>query len=430
VRRPEAQGGYSMVELIVAVTVFALVFAAVSLGIGRVLEVNRGNRNRSAAAYLAARQLEEVRAKSFDQVTLGRTTCVYTTTSCKLPSPYTVVQDVAWASPGSTTTSCDVPATSGSVLAYKRVTVTVTWPDMNGVAPVTSQTLLTPPGGTYDPNDGHILVQVFDRDALPLGGQAVSISGPETASQTTTTDGCAFFPYLEPGTYTATLSTSGYVDRQGNQPATQTVGVTATQISKVQFDYDQAATLSVALTTPAGAAIPSGIALTVANSNLTVGTKSFQQAATGSGITRTVTPLFPYASGYQVWTGDCADADPATYSGGSRGAVLASNPAATTTGSAALDAVDLVVKRSNGTLMSGATVVATHAAGTGCTSGETLTSATTTNSSGALRLALPYGTWTIRATVTSGGTTRTGTAPVTLDPVSTAVPALNVVVSP
>jgi prepilin-type N-terminal cleavage/methylation domain-containing protein len=431
-RRPERQDGYSMVELIVAVTVFALVFAAVSLGIGRVLELNRGNRNRSAAAYLAARQLEEVRAKAFDQVTVGRTTCVYTTTACKLPSPYTVVQDVAWASPGSTTTSCDVPSTSGATLAYKRVTVTVTWPDMNGVTPVTSQTLLTPPGGTYDPNDGHILVQVFDRDALPLGGQAVSISGPETASQTTTSDGCAFFPYLEPGTYTATLSTSGYVDRQGNQPATQTVGVTATQISKVQFDYDEAATLSVGLTTPTGAVIPSGIALTVANSNLTVGTKSFQQSSTGSGTTRTVTPLFPYTSGYQVWTGDCADADPASYTGGSRGAVLASNPAATTSGSAALDAVDVTVRFTTllGLPVPNASITATHTAGTGCTSGNTLTTTTRTSATGQLRLALPYGTWTIRATGTAAPYLgRTGTATVTLDPVSSAVPALTVVVA-
>ena len=35
------QDGYSIVELLVAVTVFALVFAAVSIGIGRALEVNR-----------------------------------------------------------------------------------------------------------------------------------------------------------------------------------------------------------------------------------------------------------------------------------------------------------------------------------------------------------------------------------------------------
>ena len=423
--RAGRQDGYSVVELLVALTVFALVFAAVSMGIGRALEVNRGNRNRSAAAYLAARELEEVRAQSFSSVTLGRTTCVYTTTSCNLPSPYTVVQDVAWASPGSTTTSCDVPTSSGAALAYKRVTVTVTWPDMNGVAPVTSQTLLTPPGGTFDPNDGHILVQAFDRDALPLAGKTVSLSGPATVSQTTTSDGCAFFSYLDPGTYTATITTSGYVDRQGNQPATQSVGVTASQITRVQFDYDEAATLSVGLVAPSGAVLPTGtygIAMTVANSNLTVGYKSFQQAATGSGTTRTINPLFPYASGYQVWAGDCADADPAAYAGGSRGAVLASNPAATTSGSANLDAVDVVVKR-GGVAVSGAAIQAIHAAGTGCTSGETLTTTTTTDSAGKLRLALPYGTWTIRAT--SG--TRTATGSVILDPVSPAVPTLNVV---
>jgi type II secretory pathway pseudopilin PulG len=425
--RPGRQDGYSVVELLVAMTVFALVFAAVSIGIGRALEVNRSNRNRSAAAYLAARQLEEVRAEPFTSVTLGRTTCVYTTSSCNLPSPYTVVQDVAWASPGSSTTSCDVPASSGSTLAYKRVTVTVTWPDMNGVAPVTSQTLLTPPGGTFDPNDGHILVQLFDRDALPLGGQTVSLTGPETASQTTTSDGCAFFAYLDPGTYTATISSSGYVDRQGNQPATQAVGVTASQITRVQFDYDEAATLSVGLVFPSGAVLPTGtygIAMTVANSNLTVGYKSFQQSATGSGTTRTIAPLFPYASGYQVWAGDCTDADPAAYPGGSRGAVLASNPAGTTSGSADLDAVDVVVKR-GGVAVSGAAIQASHAGGTGagCTGGETLTTTSTTDGAGKLRLALPYGTWTIRAT--SGARTATGS--VTLDPVSATVPTLNVV---
>jgi type II secretory pathway pseudopilin PulG len=419
-RRPERQGGYSVVELLVAVTVFALVFAAVSIGIGRALEINRGNRNRSAAAYLAARELEEVRATAFASVALGRTTCAYTTTGCNVPAPYTVVQDVAWASPGSTSTACDVPATSGSALAYKRVTVTVTWPDMRGAEPVRNQTLLTPPSGSYDPNDGHILVQAFNRDALPLAGQTVSLNGPETASQTTTSDGCAFFPYLEPGTYTATISTSGHVDRQGNQPATVTAGVTASQITRVQFDYDRAATLSVGLVLPSGAAPPLGMAMTVANSNLSVGTKSFSQAATGSGTTRTITPLFPYASGYQVWAGDCADADPGAHTGGSRGAFLASSPGGTTPGSAALGAVDiLVTQTSSRGVTSGvgtATVQAEHdATGGTCPSGSgTLTTSSRTGSDGRLRLALPYGKWRIRATAP-----RTGlSASVTISPSS------------
>ena len=127
-----------------------------------------------------------------------------------------------------------------------------------------------------------------------------------------------------------------------------------------------------------------------------------------------------------MWAGDCADADPAAYSGGSRGAVLASDQGATTSGSTALDAVDVTVRRTSvtGTVVSGATVSAIHAAGTGCTAGETLTTTTTTSATGQLRLALPFGSWTIRAV--SGS--RNGTATVTLDPASTTVPALTVVI--
>jgi type II secretory pathway pseudopilin PulG len=419
-----------VVELLAAVTIFALVFAAVSIGIGRALELNRSNRNRSTGAYLAASQLEEVRSKPFDQVTLGRTTCVYSSPGpgCNVAAPYTVTQDVTWTAPGSTSSSCNVPTSGGTSLAYKRVTVTITWPDMGQVAPVSSQTLLTPPSGSYDPNEGHVLVQLYDRNAVPLAGQTVTLSGPENATQPTTTEGCVFFAYLDPGTYAVTLNSTGYVDRQGNQPAVQTVDVQAGQISNLNFDYDRAATLQVGLVAPSGAAIPAGMALTVANSNLTVGTTSFPEASTGSGVTRTVRPLFPYSSGYQVWAGDCADADPGTYAGGSRPAPLASNPAATTSGSVALDAVDVVVRRINGNTVNNAIVSGIHAALTGCTAGETLTP-TTRTSSGRLRIALPYGTWTIRAT-TTGATVRTGvSAPVVLDPVGSAIPTVTVVVA-
>jgi prepilin-type N-terminal cleavage/methylation domain-containing protein len=422
-RRPSGQGGYSLVELVAAMAIFALVFAAVSLGIGRALDLNRNSRNRSTAAYLAAQELEEVRSKPFDQVALGQTTCSYQTTSCNLPSPYTVTREVSWVAPATTSSSCNVPnGSSGAALAYKRVTVRVTWDDMRVVNPVTSQTLLTPPIGAYDPYDGHVAVQLFDRTAAPLVGQTVRLSGPESATQVSTGDGCVFFAYLDPGTYTVSLSTSGYVDRQGNQPATQTASVAASQITTLQFDYDRAATLEIGLVAPSGAVIPSGIATTVANSNLTVGTKSFPEASTGSGVSRTVTPLFPYSSGYQVWAGECEDADPGFHPGGSRGAALASNPGGTASGSATLDAVDVVVLR-GGNGVAGATVEATHLAATGCPSGVTLTSTTTTDANGRLKLALPYGTWTIRAT---GSTTGVST-PILLDPVLPSIPSVTVV---
>jgi hypothetical protein len=439
-RRPARQDGYSVVELMVAVTVFALVFAAVSLGIGRALEVSRSNRNRSTGAYLAAKQLEEVRSRAFDAVTLGSLTCSSGSAApCPpdIPAPYTVRQDVTWTSPGSTTTSCNVPSGGGAALAYKRVTVTVTWPDMGGVAPVASQTLLTPPSGTFDPNDGHILVQAFDRNAAPLAGQTVSISGPESDSQPTTSDGCVFFAYLDPGTYTVSLNTSGYVGRQGDQPATQTAAVTATQISTLRFDYDRAATLQITVPAPSGtpaAVIPSPIALTVANSNLTVGKKSFPESSTGAGTPRTITPLFPYASGYQVWAGDCADADPDgtpdLYPSTSRGAALASNPAGTSAGTVNLGAVLATVRRTSvtGTRVANTNVNVSgiHASMAGCTAGETLAATVRTDAQGRLRLALPYGTWTVSVTV-PGSPTRTGSvAAVAINP--TTVPSVTVVV--
>jgi type II secretory pathway pseudopilin PulG len=422
--RAGSEAGFTIVELIVAVTLFALMFTALSLGMGGVLRADRNNRSRSTAAYLAAKQVDKARGLDFDQVGLGRTTQSYDDPSST--STYTITQDVAWVTPTSNSSSCNVPnGSSGGAVAYKRVTVRVTWPNMAGTAPVSSQTLLTPPTGAYDPYDGHIAVQLYDRDAEPLADKAVTLSGAGTASQVTTEEGCAFFAYLNPGTYTVTLSTTGYVDRQLNQPSTQTVSVIAAQITKVQFDYDRAATLTVTVTSPSGAVVPDNLPLTVANSNLTLGTK----AVPGTGLTRTVTPLFPYAGGYQVWMGDCTDNDPGTYAGGSRGPVLPTSPGGSASGTTALDAVDVLVLRgTTATPNASATIVADHVNAVGCGAETFTTTAAVTDAAGKLRLALPYGTWRIRA---SNRTLLTGYQwpTVTLDPVSGTIPQVTARVS-
>lgn len=411
-------------ELVVAITLFALMFGALALGMGGVLRTDRTNRSRSVAAYLAAKQIDTVRSMDFDQVPLGKTTQSYSDPGSG--STYSITRETSWVSPGSTSSSCNVTSgSSGSSLAYKRVTVRVTWPNMAGAAPVTSQTLLTPPTGAYDPYDGHIAVQLYDRNGAALAGHTVTLGGAATASQVSTDDGCAFFGFLNPGTYTVTVSTTGYVDRQLNQPSTQSVTVVAAQITKIQFDYDLAATAVVTMTVPTGAVVPDGIPLTLANSNLTVGTKAFA----GSGLVRTITPLFPYAGGYQVWTGDCTDADPGTYTGGSRGPVLPSDPGGSATGSAALDAVDvLVLKGTTAVANAGATIVAEHVNAVGC-GAETLTSTTAvSDAAGRLRLALPYGVWRLKAgnrTLLSGFSWPT----VTLDPVTSTIPQVTVRVS-
>jgi type II secretory pathway pseudopilin PulG len=416
-----SEAGFTVLELVVAITLFALVFAAVSLGMGGVLRVDRTNRSRSVAAYLAAKQLDTVRGLTFDQVVVGRSTQSYNDPGTT--STYSITQDVSWVSPTATSANaCAAPTGSSAGLAYKRVTVQVTWPRMSGAAPVSSQTLLTPPAGAIDPYAGHIAVQLYDRSAAPLVGQTVNLGGPATATQVSNEDGCVFFAFLDAGTYTLTLSTSGYVDRQLNQPATTTVSAVAAQITKVQIDYDRAASLLISVTSPAGSLLPDAFPLTIANSNLTLGTKAFA----GSGATRTISPLFPYAGGYQVWTGECADADPSFHPGGSRGPVLPTSPGGSASGTAALDAVDVIVRRGLlGTLTNNVTVVAEHVTPAGCGAVTLSSTAWVTNTSGTVRLALPYGTWRIRAPsrtlyLLSSWPT------VTLDPVSTTIPSVTV----
>src|SRR5581483_9715364 len=134
------------------------------------------------------------------------------------------------------------------------------------------------------------------------GGVSVAIAGPQNASQLTNSDGCAFFAFIPAGTYTVTASTGGYVDLQG---------VATLQLTMAGSVF--------------GSPAPSGLTVSLYNTHiLPNGVKSFP----GAGNPRTISGQFPYADGYEVWAGDCAEADPASYPGGSR-TTVAVNPGST-----------------------------------------------------------------------------------------------------
>jgi hypothetical protein len=132
-----------------------------------------------------------------------------------------------------------------------------------------------------------------------------------------------------------------------------------------------------------------------------------------------------------VWAGDCADADPegiasgggSYWPGAQRDQALDATAGATTSGTISLHAVDLLLVRL-GLPLTGVELRAVHAADTGCPAGETV-SLGTTDVTGLIRAALPYGTWTIQAV----GESASGSWPVvTLSPLDTVVPSFSVVV--
>ncbi len=413
--------GFTILELLIAISLFGIIILGVAATVDSGLNLTRNNRNRSVAANLAAQEMDLVRTSEF--MTLAPTS----TTQEVGDVPYTVNRELTWVPKSATNGPCDGTGGSPQIL---RVRVSVTWPSMRGVAPVVSDSALTPPVGAYDPSTGHIAVKVLDRSAAPSFGSTVTATGPQMRTLPTNSDGCAFFAYLTPGTYTVSMNTAGYVDRQGDAAPSQIVGVSVGVTASAQFDYDQAATLDLTLTPDSGGTVPSDIPIVLGNTAfLPDGTKIFA----GAAANRSLADLFPSADGYQAWAGGCADADPQGvtsegsgeyWPGALRSAAFEMTPGAHTSGAVALRSVEVDVHDSIGTAVAGATVVATHAPDHVCASGATHALGTT-GSEGELTSALPYGTWQITV---SGRTPVSQWPSAVLDPTDPASPEVQVVV--
>jgi len=411
-------GGFGLIELIVSLTVFSILIGGVVVSIGAGLELARNNRQRSVAANLASQQMDQIRQTPFTSLTIGQAPdqTVYVD-----GVPYTVGQNLEWVGASATQGECDSTTTTPQVL---RATVDVSWTDMRAIQPVRTTTMLAPPIGSYSSTSGHIAVRVRDSNAVPLGGVPVRVQGTGVDTFITTTDtnaaspGCAFFGFLTPQTYTVSLNTAGYVDRQGSVTPSQTVGVNSGQIAAVAFDYDRAATLNLTIAGLNGGTPANAMAVSLGNAGyLPAGTKVFS----GTGATRTLSSLFPFSDGYDAWAGDCADADPegknasnvSYWPGASRDNPLNVDPAVATSGT--VDAATVLVNFTRNSGSGSVTVNAVHAADPNCASGETLATAATftVNSATPTAIALPYGTWTLQIP----GKTPVGSWPtVVLDP--------------
>jgi hypothetical protein len=333
--------------------------------------------------------MDTVRSTPFTSLPLGQVQFTKVVGRAPYTIPYTIVRESEWIASESTAGACDAP--QGSEPAYLRIVVRVTWPHMSGVQPVVSDTIVTPPVGTYDSITGHLAVKVLDRDGGPQAGVPVSIAGAENQSQTTSSEGCVFFAFLTPGAYSTTLSKSGYVSDQGEPAPSQSATVITSATTSLLFLYDQSSVLNLTLIgKDASSAAPTDVPVMLGNTHiLPAGIK----LVPGSGSPRTILDLFPYADGYEAWAGGCSDADPAFYGAG-RSPPIAVEPGQTSTGVVAMPEIRVTVKDGTGTPLPGRQVDAVHAPDTGCPSGESYAIGQT-DALGEITFALPYGTWQI-----------------------------------
>jgi hypothetical protein len=366
--------------------------------------------------------MDSLRDTTFSSIVVGHSQTTQTVDKIV----YTIATDTQWWQSGASSDACTTPGISTP--DFLQVTVSVSWPGIV-VKPVQSQSILSPPIGNYNPYTGAVWVQLRDRNGAAEGGVNVVLAGPTPSTQTTTSDGCAYFPDLTAGSYTVGPVNAGYVDPQGNATPTTALTVTVGQESNASFAYDRSGSLSVTLTSATTGTVPAGVALTVANGQLKPQGTAVE---TGNGSPRTIGSLYPYTNGYQLWAGDCADADPqgvdATtglpfYSGATRQPAVDVPPGGSAPATLTLSDVDVHVTKS-GNPVAGATVNALHAADpNSCTSGDTL-AAGTTDATGTIRVALPYGSWGFSATKGSNSGSVANAA--TLAPGAGGVPSVTV----
>jgi type II secretory pathway pseudopilin PulG len=441
-QRPGGDDGFLLIEVVVALLIFAILFSAITAMLISSIQASGSSRTRVVAANLADREVAITRGE-FESPAEGPTMIPLgqVTDPDPLPGgtagqplqvdgvPFTVTRSASWVSQSATTDPCDGAYTGQ--LAYLQVRVAVSWPHMDGSPPVVDQTLLTPQVGTYPSGTGAFKVKVYNVNGLAESGAQVTLTGPSgTTTQSTDSYGCAFFPYLAPGNYTASLGpTSGYVDVKSwsTNPSSGSLAVTAGYAQTWSDDWDQAATLSLtaggplagyplANETSASGTNNSGFSYTLANSGLPTGFVT----EPASGTTTTVGNIWPYPNGVTVWAGDCADANPGSsaWNSATTPSALTTSPGQTTSADIPAMPLQVSVVNSSGTPVSGAQVIAAHAvdtntSGPGCTTsvtdpvsankdGEYLTLPTATSSTGISQATLPFGTFTFEVELPNG----------------------------
>jgi prepilin-type N-terminal cleavage/methylation domain-containing protein len=402
-RSRDEDRGFTLVEVIVAITVFGMIITGALIGIASVMRVTSDNSARAQATNLAASAIDSARIEAQDNITGmgGRTDPVKVDGRV-----YTVKRTLDWQYTDGTTNRCTAAATGGTAqLLFLNVHIRVTWPGMGSAAPVVQETVFSPSTKINDPTLGTILVQVQSiTGSGGIPGVAAAIQPAPTASvpgntagplattpDLTNSDGCTVAIKVTPGTYTVT----------------KTVVVKAGQSSGAAFNYDPAIAVAMAYGSNGGSPmLPTNLTTSFVS---TYGTYK----ATGTPATQYLSPI---PSGYVVYPGpydsnvnnadgsvnsnSCLSTDPTMWPRAADGRTgKTPTPAVSKdqlSGAVTMGLVTLTINKSDTILT--AKTAAPAGGDPGCKVGQTLAfSRASTGTSGTVdvTVALPYGTWSI-----------------------------------
>ncbi|WFR67350.1 prepilin-type N-terminal cleavage/methylation domain-containing protein [Curtobacterium flaccumfaciens] len=421
----ESDEGLSIIEVMVAMTIFAMIAAGVAAGIVSTMYLTQDNRSREAALNFANQALDAARSTK-DVFTLDDDT----STESVGNQTYTIKQTTNWINSDGSDKPCGAGA---GVLAYKRVSITVSW--TSGTSPrqknVVLDTLISPSSAVSSATASTIVVGVRTATGgpntgvavtiTPVSGGATSLSNPPAA---TDANGCSYAVGVTPGTYTVKIAKSGNIDKTGETTPDATVATTAGGVGNATFLYDQAITVTAGsplnLKDGVTAKLPTSLPMT------------YRYDDTVKTVTTTSTTLFPYqwTAIAGAYTSTCKDVDPKAWPtannlttspnvfNASDGSTPGYYPTTATTATARAPMGVFNVKMGGSDSVLVATVKNTSAVANGdpgC-SPSTTYSFTGMSATATSTVALPFGTWTLRGAGTVGGSYSSNSPVVSANP--------------
>jgi prepilin-type N-terminal cleavage/methylation domain-containing protein len=428
-KRIGSDAGMSLVELMVAMVIFAIVSVGILTGMLTILKLTRDSRAVQVASNLAAEEIDLARSADDLFALDSKTYPVRTINGDK----FTIKRVADWVTDPNTVLQCGA---GGAPLRYKAISVTVTWENMSPGNAVQSYTVLNPAERINDPTKGTIIVSVLG--VTGAGSSAVSVNAtPATPAGGATTipvtptptdsKGCTYVLKVTPGNYNLTVTKTGFIDADQNIIGSNLVSVAAGSSVSRSFNYDKASTFPVSYATNAPSAkIPTNMDTTFISSY-----GLYYSAASTSALSRSLT-LYPHPSGYEVIAGkfvpstqpsSCPMVDPAAWPAVVEGATTYAAERAPASGAqpgavAPTASVPMGIFKVKGDTDSNRRYIKAVSQNLSPACGTTMTytfgSVLTNSTSTDVLLALPYGNWKLYYGSSTAQTTEVGASRITL----------------
>lgn len=192
----EDEDGFTIIEVMVAMTIFALIAAGIAAGIAASLVLSSDTRAREVASTVAMEDIDDLRdLPSIFDVKSG------TATRTVGGREFTLVRKVAWTRSSGSPTAC---GTGDGKLSYKAVTVTVGWAGSGAASDarrVSMSSAIAPLSNVNSDTTGSILIGVTNGDGVGVSGLVPTISGPGGVTvPATDAEGCTYVSGVQPGT--------------------------------------------------------------------------------------------------------------------------------------------------------------------------------------------------------------------------------------